>query len=345
MSFASDNHSGVHPEVLERILKSNPGYAKAYGDDPHTDSAVRLLQGHFGPEARIHLVFNGTAANVLGLKAVLKPHESILCAQSAHIHVDECGAPEAQIGCKLIPLATPDGKLTPSLLEPHLIRKGDPHFSQPRVISISQTTEYGTLYSPEEIHALSRFAKSHQLFLHLDGARISNAAAALGLGLKEITRDLGVDVLSLGGTKNGILAGEAVVFLNPSLGADFAYLRKQGMQLSSKMRFLSAQFEALFENDLWLRNARHANAMAALLETEVRKVPGLILTQRRDANALFALLPKAMIPELQKKHLFYTWRENAAPGMDEVRWMTSFQTTPEEVRAFAASLQATYLQA
>src|SRR5688572_627859 len=254
-AFASDNNAGVHPEVLAALAAANVGHVRAYGDDPWTERAVRLLRGHFGADAEVHFVFGGTGANVLGLQCVTQPYHAIVCPRTAHIAVDECGAPERFTGCKLIALDTPDGKLRPADLEPLLHHAGDQHHSQPRVVSVSQSTELGTVWRPDELALLAAAAHRHGLLLHVDGARLANAAAALDLPLRALTTDAGVDVLSLGGTKNGLLGAEAVLFLNGTRAPDFKFVRKSGMQLASKMRFLAAQFEALFADDLWKRSA------------------------------------------------------------------------------------------
>src|SRR6202167_6802159 len=272
-SFASNNNAGVHPEVLEAVARANQGHVVAYGDDPCTSSAVKKFEEHFGPDIAVFFTFNGTGANVLSLQALTRSFQSVLCSDYAHIYTDECGAPEKHTGCKLIPLPQEDGKITLESIRHAYHGIGDEHHSQPRVISITQSTEMGTVYQPQEIRVLAQFAHENGMFLHMDGARIANAAASLGETLRGVTRDLGVDVLSFGGTKNGILGGEAVVFFQPALGEDFLFLRKQGMQLASKMRFIAAQFEALLTDDLWRRSAEHANHMARLLEKELSRIP------------------------------------------------------------------------
>src|SRR5581483_5129302 len=265
-SFASDNNASIHPQILEAIAAANHGHTVGYGDDPHTQSAIRKFQQYFGPDIDVFFVFNGTAANCLSLKALTSSYHAVICSEAAHIYTDECGAPEKFTGCKLIPIRAPDGKLTVESVKHAYHGIGDQHHVQPRVISITQSTEMGTVYQPFEVRNLAKFAHSRQMFLHMDGARIANAAASLGLSLRQATRDLGVDVLSFGGTKNGLMGAEAVVFFDKKLSEDFKFLRKQGMQLASKMRFTSVQFEALLNNDLWLSNAQHANRMAKLLE-------------------------------------------------------------------------------
>ncbi|HEU4828910.1 MAG TPA: low specificity L-threonine aldolase [Gemmatimonadales bacterium] len=333
-SFASDNNAGAHPEVLAALARVNDGHVRAYGDDPFTASAIAKLREHLGERAEIFFVFGGTGANVLGLHALMRPHEAVICSNFAHIQVDECGAPERFIGGKLLGVAAPDGKVTPDAVVSRLVGIGSEHHSQPRVVSVSQATEYGTVYTPDELRALADTAHAHGLFLHVDGARIANAAASLGVPLRAITADAGVDVMSLGGTKNGLVGGEAVVFFDPRRAADFRYMRKQAMQLPSKMRFIAAQFDALFTDELWLRSARHANAMAQRLAARVRSVPGVTITQRVDANAVFAILPRQVIPALQEECFFYVWDE----GRSEVRWMASWDTTEEDVDAFASTI-------
>ncbi|HLL55294.1 MAG TPA: low specificity L-threonine aldolase [Myxococcaceae bacterium] len=333
--FASDNNAGIHPTILEAIARANVGHAVAYGADPWTDRAMTAFRAHFGEQAEVHFVFNGTGANVLGLSALTRPYHSVICAESAHINVDECGAPEKFTGCKLVDVPTLDGKLTPELVQSKIHGVGEQHHTQPRVVSISQSTEMGTLYSPAEIKALAEVAHRNGLYLHMDGARIANAAASLDVPLRALTTDCGVDVLSFGGTKNGLMMGEAVVVLEPGLAPDFRFLRKQGMQLASKMRFVAAQFEALLTNDLWLKNARHANAMAALLAKEVAGVPGVRVTRAPAANAVFAAMPADLIPALQEYSFFYVWD----PSASEVRWMASFDSTEEDIRSFVAKLK------
>lgn len=333
-SFASDNTAGAHPEVLAAMTRVNSGHSSAYGYDEHTERARLLLRRVLGDSAQPFFVFGGTGANVTALDAVLLPQEAVITAATAHIHVDECGAPERHIGCKVLPVETPDGKLTPALVAPHIKGVGFEHHSQPRVISISQTTEYGTVYTAEELEELSEFAHKHRLLLHVDGARLANAAASLDLSLKAITSDAGIDILSLGATKNGAVGAEAVVFFREEPAKRFRFVRKQGMQLPSKMRFVAAQFEALFTDDLWRRNASHANAMARRLADGVRDIPGVTITQRVQANAVFATLPSKWIAPLQEKFFFYVWDETTS----EVRWMTSWDTTAEEVDAFVAEI-------
>ncbi|MFZ0868897.1 MAG: low specificity L-threonine aldolase [Candidatus Sulfotelmatobacter sp.] len=330
-SFASDNNAGVHPEILEAIARANQGHVVAYGDDPYTDSAKKKFEEHFGPDIAVFFTFNGTGANGLGLQALTRSFQSILCSDYAHIYCDECGAPEKHTGCKLIPLPHQDGKITLASVRHAYHGIGDQHHSQPRVISITQCTEMGTVYQPEEIQTLARFAHERDMFLHVDGARMANAAASLGQTLRQATRDLGVDVLSFGGTKNGILGGEAVVFFRPELSRDFLYLRKQSMQLASKMRFIAAQFEALLTNDLWRRSAEHANRMARLLEKEVSRIPGVKVVWKVESNGVFVQIPREAIEKIKQHYFFYMWIEEESI----VRWMCSFDTTEEDIRNFA----------
>ena len=333
--FASDNNAGVHPEIMKVLAEVNHGHTIAYGDDPYTASAVNKIREVFEKDVNPYFVFIGTAANVLGLDALTKPYHSIICAETSHIHEDECGAPERWTGCKLLSVECPDGKLSIEGIAKHVYGIGFEHHSQPRVISITQSTEMGTVYSFEEIREIAGYAHSNNMYLHMDGARISNAAVHLGMEFREFTLDAGVDVLSFGGTKNGLMYGEAVLFFNPDLAGDFKYLRKQGMQLASKMRFIAAQFERFLDKDVWHENASHANRMAEMLASEVRDIDGVKITQSVQSNAVFAILPKELIPVLQKEYFFYIWDE--ASG--EVRWMCSYDTTEEEVKDFASLLR------
>lgn len=336
-SFASDNNAGVHPQVMEALAAANEGHVVAYGDDVYTARAVARFHEHFGKDTEVFFVFGGTGANVLGLKAATQSHHAIICAETAHINVDECGAPEKFTGCKLLPLSTPDGKLRSSQMGPLLHDVGFEHHVQPRVISISQATEMGTVYTPREVKALSSFAHDNGMLLHMDGARISNAAASLNIKLKSITKDAGVDILSFGGAKNGMMYGEAVVFFDKSLATDFKYTRKQGTHLPSKMRFISAQFEALLSNDLWRQNALHANEMAQLLAAELGKISQVRITQKVEANGVFAELPRRFIPLLQKQYFFYVWNEETS----EARFMTSFDTTQSDIESFISLVKRT----
>jgi threonine aldolase len=330
-SFASDNNAGVHPEILEAVAGANQGHVVAYGADSYTGSAVKKFEEHFGPDIAVFFTFNGTGANVLSLQALTRSFQSVLCSDYAHIYTDECGAPEKHTGCKLISLPHQDGKITLDSVRHAYHGIGDEHHSQPRVISITQSTEMGTVYQPEEIQALARFAHERDMFLHVDGARLANAAASLGQTLRQATRDLGVDVLSFGGTKNGILGGEAVVFFHPEHAENFLYLRKQSMQLASKMRFIAAQFEALLTDDLWRRSAEHANRMARLLEKEISRIPGVKVVWKVEANGVFVQIPPHSIEKIMQHYFFYTWIEEESI----VRWMCSFDTTEEDITKFA----------
>jgi threonine aldolase len=330
-SFASDNNAGIHPKVLKAISAANQGHVVGYGDDPYTESALRKFRQHFGPDIDNFIVFNGTAANCLGLKALTESYHAVICGDEAHIHTDECGAPEKFTGCKLIVIPTSEGKLTLEAVRRVYHGIGDQHHVQPRVISITQATETGTVYKPAEIKALARFAHEHEMFLHMDGARLANAAASLGQTLRQATRDLGVDVLSFGGTKNGAMGAEAVVFFNQKLSCNVKYLRKQGMQLASKMRFIAAQLDALLTDDLWLDNARHSNRMAKLLQKEVSRIPNVKIVYKVEANGVFAKIPRPAIARLRKRYFFYVVDEERSV----VRWMCSFDTTEKDVKEFA----------
>ena len=336
-SFASDNNAGVHPEIIDALRAANEGHVVAYGDDPFTARATKVFQKHFGKDVAVFFVFGGTGANVLGLKAITNSYEAVVCAETAHINVDECGAPEKFTGCKLLSVKTPDGKLRPDDIKPFLHGVGFEHHVQPRVISVSQATEMGTVYSKSELKTLARFAHDHNMLLHVDGARIANAAVSLNASFKEITVDSGVDVLSFGGAKNGMMYGEAVVFFDKKRAIDFKYIRKQGMHLPSKMRFISAQFETLLGTDLWRRSAAHANRMARVLASELEKIPQIKITQPVEANGVFAEIPAKFVPALQKKYFFYIWNEETS----ECRFMASFDTTEEDVRDFVALVRKT----
>jgi len=337
--FGSDNHAGVLPEVLAAIGAANEGHAPSYGHDALTERVEARFAELLGDGARTFMVFNGSGANVLALRATLRPWEGVVLAETAHLNVDEGGGPERVAGTKLLTVPTPDGKLTPALARTRLVRLGDEHAVQPRLLSVTQSTEMGTLYALSELRALADFAHENGMLLHLDGARITNAAAALDVSLAEVTTGVGADILSFGGTKAGMLAGEAVVLLSDearALAADaMPYLRKQTLQLASKMRFVAAQFDALLGDDeLWRRASGHANAMAARLAAAVRDVPGVTITQEVQANAVFAILPPGVADELRENWFFYDWDELAR----EVRWMCSWDTTEADVDAFAAAI-------
>jgi threonine aldolase len=334
--FASDNYAGALPEVLDAIAAASSGHAPAYGNDEWTARVEGRFRDEFGADARAYLVFNGTGANVVGLRALTNPWDAVVCAETAHLNVDEGGAPERVGGLKLLTVATPDGKLTPDLVRPKLARFGDEHAVQPRVISITQSSELGTVYSVDEVRALADLAHDQGLLLHVDGARLANAAAGLDVPLRALTTDVGVDAVSFGGTKAGLVLGEAIVLLRPGLGEGVEYLRKQSMQLASKMRFLAAQFEALLTDSLWVRPAAHANAMAARLAATLAAVDGVEITQPVQANAVFAVIPPAVTKRLRERWHFYVWDERSG----EVRWMCSWDTTEEDVDAFAADVRA-----
>ncbi|HEX8188464.1 MAG TPA: aminotransferase class V-fold PLP-dependent enzyme [Pyrinomonadaceae bacterium] len=325
--FASDNNAGVHPRVWDALRSAGHGHAVAYGDDAYTETAVRLFRERFGEGAEVFFVFGGTGANVAALASVTRPFQAVVCAETAHVNVDECGAPERFAGCKLVDLPTPDGKLRVEQVEPLLARLGDQHHVQPRVISVSQPTELGTVYTVGELARLAAFAHERGLLLHVDGARLANAAARLDVSLKELTAGAGVDVLSFGGTKNGMMYGEAVVFFDPALAEGFRFVRKQCAQLPSKMRFVAAQFTALLGEDLWRETAAHANRMASALAAELRSIPRARITQPVESNAVFAALPRESIPRVRERFFFYVWNEQTS----EVRLMCSFDTTEEDV--------------
>jgi threonine aldolase len=337
-SFASDNNSGVHPEVMEALLKANTGHAIGYGDDPWTVEADQLFHETFTPDCESLYVFNGTGSNIISLQLFTRPYHSILCAETSHIYVDECGAPVKSTGCQIQAIATKDGKLSPSLIQRHLHGFNDQHHSQPGIIYLSQCTELGTVYTSEEIRAITGLAHQHGLFVHMDGARLANAAAFLNTSLKAITVDCGVDVLSFGGTKNGLMLGESVVFFNPELKNKARFIRKQSAQLASKMRYLSCQFIVYLKNDFWLRNATHANDMAKLLHNELSRFPDIHFTQKVETNALFLTMPKPVIECLLEKWFFYFWNEEAG----EIRLVTSFDTTREDVYAFVETVEQAF---
>ena len=329
--FASDNNAGAHPAVIEAVASANVGHAPAYGGDRWTAHAVQLVKQEFGPDASMHLVYGGTGANVVSLSALLAPWQAVICPAGAHINVDECGAPERFTGCKLLPVATRDGKLRPEDLAPALAVLGNQHSAQPAVVSISEATELGTVYTPAEVRALADAAHAGGLSLHMDGARLANAAVSVGTSLAALTADAGVDILSFGGTKNGLLGAEAVISFS-GRASDLIFLRKQAAQLSSKMRFLAAQFIALLESGLWKRNATNANAMAQRLAAGLTRFSRIRISQPVEANAVFAEMPREWIRPLQERSPFYVWNE----ATNEVRWMCSWDTTAEDVDGFLA---------
>ncbi|MHB1235309.1 MAG: threonine aldolase family protein [Microbacteriaceae bacterium] len=338
--FASDNYAGIHPEVLAAIQAANDGHQVSYGEDVYTARLQQVIKEHFGAAAEAFPVFNGTGANVLSLQSILPRWGAVICTQTAHIHADENGAPERVGGIKLLPVPTPDGKLTPELIDREAWGWGDEHRAQPLAVSITQTTELGTAYTVEEIRAIADHVHAKGMRLHLDGARAANAAAYLGRPLRDFTTDAGVDILSFGGTKNGLLAGEAVVVLDPDAASGLPYLRKFTMQLASKMRFISAQLIALLSDDLWLRSAQHANAMAARLrgslesELAAGTITGLAFSQPTQSNAVFAVLAREAADRLREQFRFYDWDA----GRGEVRWMCAFDTTEADVDAFVAAI-------
>ncbi len=337
-TFASDNYSGVHPEIMEALVKANHHHAGSYGSDDYTARATDKFKGLFGEDIEVFFVYNGTGANVLGLSALTNSYNSILCAESAHINVDESTAPEKFTGCKLVTISSADGKITAQQVEQKIQRIDDQHHPQAKVISISQSSEYGTVYTVEEVKALSAVARKHNLYVHMDGSRIANAAVSLNKPFREFTKDAGVDVLSFGGTKNGLMFGEAILFFKPELARNFKFIRKQGMQLNSKMRFISAQFEALLSHDLWKRNATQTNRLAQLLDKGLRQIPQVKVTQKVEGNGVFVIMPPQIIPLLQNEFPFYSWNDQ----LNEVRLMCSWDTTEEEINRFI-ELVRTYL--
>lgn len=331
-SFGSDNNSGVHPRILEALTAANSDHAIAYGDDPWTAEAAVVVRELLGEEAvEPFFLFNGTGANVVALQACTLPFHSILCAATAHIAVDECGAPVKLTGASLKEIDTPDGKLTPELVRPHLHGFGFEHHSQPRVIAISQTTELGTAYTPDEIRALAELAHAHEMLLFVDGTRIANACAMLGLSLREMTIDCGVDIFTLGGTKNGLMFGEVLVPLREELAQHIRYYRKQTTQLYSKMRYIAAQFIPYLREDLWLENASRSNAAAQMLYREMSRVKGIEITQKVESNAIFFILPKSITDRLRERYFFYDWDESR----NEMRLVCSWDTTEEDIRQFS----------
>ena len=334
--FASDNNSGIHPAILKAIETANTGHAVSYGDDRYTEEAKRLFKSEFGEETEIFFTLTGTGANILSIQSLCQSFHSIICTETAHIHTDECGAPEKFTGCKLIPIPSSNGKVSPSELLKKLNGFDVEHHSQPGLLSISNVTEMGTVYSPDEIKELAEIVHQHGMCLHMDGARIANAAVSLGLNFRAFTKDAGVDVLSFGGTKNGLMLGEAVVIFNPELAKNTKYYRKQAAQLYSKMRFVSVQFIPYLKDELWKANASHANRMAQMLAGLVGEIKAIKITQKVDANGIFAILPREIIPLIRKEYFFYDWDESKG----EVRWMTSFDTTEEDITSLVALLKA-----
>jgi threonine aldolase len=333
--FASDNNAGVHPEVIKEIISANSGHALGYGSDIYTDKVRDIFKKEFGESSEMFFVFNGTGANVLGLSGITHSWNSIITASSAHIEQDECGAPEKLTGCKVLTVESIDGKINVQMLDKHMHGIDFEHHSQPKVISITQATEMGTIYTISEIKEISEFAHKNNMLLHMDGARISNAAVSLDVPFKAFTSDAGVDVLSFGGTKNCMMYGEAVVFLKPGLSDNFKYIRKQGMQLASKMRFISSQYIAFFNNELWKKCASHSNLMAQLLYKKVKDIKGIEITQKVQSNGVFVILPHDVAENLSKEYFFYPWDEKKS----EYRWMTSWDTTEEDIENFVRLLK------
>ena len=334
-ALSSDNWAGIHPEILAAIAAANVGHAPSYGEDDYTKSVVRKLRDELGAE-EVFLVFGGTGANVLGLETLVQSHNAVICASTAHIFTSECAAPEKHIGCKLVSVPTTNGKVTPDGIAEHLHHLGDDHHAQPAAVSLSQATEYGTVYSPDEVQVIADFAHRHDLKVHVDGARLANAAAFLGQPLRGMASSLGVDVLSFGGTKNGAVAAEAIAFFDGKLAKEFLYRRMQAMQLASKMRFVAAQFDALLTDDLWLRNANQANRMAARLGKELAEIPGVRLTQKVEANEVFAIMPREHVGHLQEICAFQVWVEETT----EARFVASFDTTDDDITSFVQSVRA-----
>ena len=335
-SFASDNYAGVLPEVMDAVIRANKGHAPGYGADEITERTRKLIQQHFGETVDILFVFNGTGANVLSISAATNTAHSVLCADTSHIYNDEGSAPETITGCRFFPLpANEDGKLSPEIVSRRLIRKGDVHYAQPKLLSVTQSTEYGTLYTAAELKALADLAHANDMYFHVDGSRFFNAAAGLDCSLQAISKDAGVDLLSLGGTKLGLLYGEAVLLFNEDLAASIRFKQKQVMQLASKTRFIAAQFEALLTDKLWQKAAGHANAMAQLLRKGLEPITAVKITKPTQANVVFAELPLAWNEPLMQAFPFYVWQE----ATNEVRLMCAWDTTENEVAQFVAAVQ------
>lgn len=328
--FASDNNSPAHADVMGAIVAANQGHALAYGADYYTERAKQKFLEVFGDQCTPYFLFTGTGANVLSIASLTRSYHAVICAATAHLNGAECGAPEKFADVKLIAIPTQTGKIRVADIEACFAHQGDQHHSQPKVVSLTQSTDLGNAYTIEEVAEICDFAHQRNMFVHMDGARIYNACAAEGASLKEMTTDAGVDVLSLGGTKNGLLGAEAVVFLNPKLGADFKFLRKQGMQLASKMRFLAVQLETLLSNDLWLRNARKANQMARLLADGLEKIPGVSLSRKVQTNMVYCILPAQSVEQIRAQYLFYVFDENRS----EARLVTNYDTSEEDVQGF-----------
>jgi threonine aldolase len=333
--FASDNVAPVHPEVMNALQSVNKNHCVAYGEDIYTEAAIKKFKEIFGENIDVYFVFNGTAANVLSIANITNSYNSVICSEISHLNLDECGAPEKFCGCKLIPLPTPDGKIRVEQFHKYMFSFDFEHQSQPKVISITQSTEYGTVYTIDEIKEITEFAHKNNMLVHIDGARISNAAVSLNVGFKEMTADAGVDALSFGMTKNGLMYGEAVIFFDKTKSENFKYIRKQGTQLASKMRYIAVQYETILKNNLWYENAKKANAMAELLFEKIKDFKEIKVTQKVEANVIFAILPEEAIEKIQKEIFFYMWDDTKF----EIRWMTSFDTTEEDIENFVKVLR------
>jgi threonine aldolase len=334
-SFASDNTSGVHPLIMDALFQANKDHALGYGNDKWTEEAVAKIKEMFDFDCEPFFVFNGTGSNVMALQLITRPYHSVICAETAHIYVDECGSPVKNAGCQMRPIVTKDGKLTPDLILPYLHSFGDQHHSQPGVVYVSQCTELGTIYTPEELKAVCQLAHQYNMYVLMDGARLSNACAALNLSLRETTVDCGIDILSFGGTKNGLMMGECVIIFNSPMKNEARFIRKQSNQLASKMRYLSCQFTAYLTNDLWLKNARKANEMTNKLYEALRSVPCVHFTQKPESNQLFLTMPRPVIDKLLQSYFFYLWNEYE----NEIRLVTSFDTTEEDIKEFVKVLK------
>lgn len=329
-SFGSDNNSGIHPLIMKALIEANHNHALSYGDDLWTAQAVEKIKDTFAPDCEALLVFNGTGSNVIGLQLITRPYQTIYCTNHAHILLDECGAPARETGCAIKAIIADDGKLTPELLASAIGGVGNQHENQPGAVYISQATELGTIYTPDEIRRITSFAHQHGMYVHMDGARIANAAVALGVSLRELTVDCGVDVVALGGTKNGLMLGECVIVLNPLFKEAAKYVRKQSAQLASKMRFLSCQFTAMLTDNLWKQCAWQANEKALRLHDELVKFPQVRFTQKVESNQLFLILPREVTDKLLETFCFHVWNE----AVGEIRLVTSFDTTDEDIDDF-----------
>lgn len=333
--FGSDNNAGIHPDILKELIASNVGHVTGYGTDIYTEKAKELFKEHLGSATETFFVFTGTAANVLGLSGITRSWNSVITVSTAHLEGDECGAPEKYIGCKVLVVDSPDGKITPGLIEKHMHGLDFEHHSQPKVVSITQATEMGTIYTVAEIAEIARFAHNRDMLLHMDGARLANAAVSLNLPFKAFTTDAGVDVLSFGGTKNGMMYGESICFLKPGLSSDFKYIRKQGMQLASKMRFISAQYIGYFQNDLWKRCAANSNSMARLLDEQLKQIPEVKVTHKVQSNGVFVIIPNDIAEKMRSHYFFYPWDEKKS----EWRLMCSWDTKEEDIDDFVNLLK------